>query len=81
MGLTGQTKMNSKCVFWNKILPAFLPERIDIKDEVIQDIEESHDSEEDYYIQQSDDYEEPVIDDLPLGTFIEIERIGKALHD
>ena len=50
--------MNSKCVFWNEILPAFIPETVDIKeDAVIRDIQEKHENEEDYDTDESEYYE------------------------
>ena len=77
--------MNSRCTFWNKILPAFIPEPVDENDDpqlveaqacTKQDIpDHSGDNEIEMNggIDVKTDNEISIIDELPLYSFIDIE--------
>lgn len=79
--------MNSRCMFWNSILPAFISERVDDKDD--EEIARTRSCNEDDFAEHSgdgekspsddvekfpsDDSEESIVDELPLYSFIDIE--------
>ena len=87
VGLTGTRTMNSRCTFWNRILPAFISERVDEKDDdeiagtpSCKDddfADHSGDGEmspaDDGKESHSDGSEESIADELPLYSFIDIE--------
>ena len=71
VGLTGRRTMNSRCTFWNSILPPFLSERVDEKDD--EEIAGARSCKDDDFADHSGDGEESIVDELPLYSFIEIE--------